>query len=96
MRPVTRLTPSVVAETLSKSSMSSTAESILPISKNTNPCAVGVSQQQLVCEETTNNAAVLLEQRHDFSRPATVIGEQKPKLIAFAWCCVQVLSTEFD
>lgn len=93
---MTRLTPTVVAEKLSKSSMSSTAESILPVSKNTHPCGVGVSQQQLVCEETINNAAVLLEQRHDFSRPATVNSDQKPKSIAFVWCCVQVLSTEFD
>lgn len=76
--------------------MSSTAESISPVSKNTHPCAVGVSQQQLVCEETTNSAAVLLEQRHDFSRQATVIGKQEPKSIVFVWCCVQVLSTEFD
>lgn len=93
---MTRLTPTGVAERLSKISMSSTAESILPVSKNTHPCAVGVSQQQLVCEETTNNAAVLLEQRHDFSRPATVIGDQKQRSIAFVWCCVQALSTEFD
>lgn len=93
---MTMLTPTNVAEILSKSSMSSTAESILPVGENTHPCAVCVSQQQLVCKETTNNAAVLLKQRHDFSRPATVIGDQKPKSIVFAWCCVQVLSTAFD
>lgn len=54
------LTETVAAETLNIRFTSQTSETILPVSKNTHPCTVCGSQQQLVGEETTKNAAVLL------------------------------------